>query len=100
MIILIIAAWPEDCHFVNTNKGFALVDNDGHKYFRDSISGPRFGWKCSKYIRLHCKARVTSIDNIIIKRSKKQHNHAPGSEELENNAASTTADPLQTTKPE
>jgi hypothetical protein len=87
---LIIADCPEDCQFVETSKGYALIDNEGHKYYRDSIQGTRFGWKCTQYYQSHCKARVTSIKNVIVKKSKKRHNHFP-----KKDAENASAGPLE-----
>jgi hypothetical protein len=61
----------------SNRRGVVLMDQQGFKYSRDSVSKRSQGWKCCKYRALRCKARVSTIEDVIIKRSEIGHNHDP-----------------------
>jgi hypothetical protein len=64
----------EYVRFIGTNKGIQLEDAFGYRYHRDFHKNGRSGWRCSKFRKLRCKARLVTVASMVALRSG-EHQH-------------------------
>jgi hypothetical protein len=77
-----------------SGRGHMLLDENGFGYHKDTVSKKRLGWKCCKYYKLGCKARLSTLfDNKIVYKAKAEHNHNPEVDPM--TVVQTTDDPLE-----
>ncbi|KAG8232524.1 hypothetical protein J437_LFUL013094 [Ladona fulva] len=61
--------------FVASEKGKRKLRLGGHLFFKDKQVGDKIYWKCERFQKFKCKARVTTVGDKIIIRCH-EHNHA------------------------
>ena len=63
--------------FITTQQGTSLLqDSAGYTYLKNRNIESRIYWKCGKYSKFKCPARVTTDGEFFVNVSSK-HNHAP-----------------------
>lgn len=60
--------------FLKSEKGKPVLCVGGHLFYKDKQNDTKIHWKCKNYRRSKCVARVTTVDNTIVK-TWKEHNH-------------------------
>ena len=60
--------------FVESEKGHQKLMNDGHTFYRNGENDERVYWKCDKYPKTKCRARIITSNGQIVK-SFTNHNH-------------------------
>ena len=63
--------------FITSQQGTSLLqDSAGYTYLKNRNIKSRIYWKCGKYSKFKCPARVTTDGEFFVNFSSK-HNHAP-----------------------
>lgn len=68
--------------FIATEKGKKKLCEGGHCFFKDKTVDEKTHWRCEKYQQVKCPARVTTVEDEIVKRWK-EHNHAGDAAKVE-----------------
>ena len=71
-----------DIQFVETEKGRKKLLVSGHLFCREKKIDETVHWKCEKYYKNSCRARVSTCGNTIIRQSN-EHNHAADAASVE-----------------
>ena len=59
-----------------SQKGKYQISLDGFVYIREKVCQDKIYWRCSKNTTaIHCKGRIHTVKNTVIRSS--EHNHAP-----------------------
>jgi hypothetical protein len=59
--------------FLKSEKGKPKLCFSGHLFYKDKQNEKKIFWKCQNYRKTKCAARVTTVDNTIVK-TWKEHN--------------------------
>lgn len=57
-------------------KNLQLIHN-GYVYCRDSVRDLRVYWRCRRFRKGMCGARLITIDNKIVNETNRNHDHDP-----------------------
>ena len=60
--------------FLKSEKGKPILFFRGHLFYKDRGIETRIYWKCQNYRKTKCAARVTTVNNNLVK-TWKEHNH-------------------------
>lgn len=63
-----------DIYYNKTIFGNKKIIIDGMQFLKDKAIGNTVYWRCNQRLKLKCKARVTTMENEIV-RVNLQHNH-------------------------
>ena len=61
-------------HFIESEKGKKKLVVHGYFFYKDKEREDKIYWKCDKYHKIRCKARVTTCDGEIVTEVT-EHNH-------------------------
>lgn len=68
--------------FITSEKGKRKLCVNGYLYYQDKKANTKIYWKCDKYYKLKCGARITTQEEIILLNSG-THNHIANAAEIE-----------------
>lgn len=60
-----------------SNKGVPVINADGYRFNKETITGSKIRWKCASHHQKGCPAILFTTDNYIVLTCKNEHTHKP-----------------------